>query len=156
MCIDVDPCAGGWPPSYAVGEAMDKPPEFETVSELASEILERSQRIVELEIALARAEAREFAVANGMAAGLLAGAGLLAMLTLLVALPVLLVFLLPLWLGWPSWTVVAGWIGVYLVAAAVLALVGRSKLRTEMPKRTLTNLKETREWVRHLVTSRGR
>jgi VIT1/CCC1 family predicted Fe2+/Mn2+ transporter len=123
----------------------------ESVPDLTSGLVEDAQKLVRLEIALARQEVKELAVQNGVAAGMLAAAGLLAMLAVLVAVPVLLVVALP----W-HWQAAVVWIVLYLVAAGVLALVGRSRLRLQPPRRTIESLKETKEWALHQVRSRGR
>ncbi len=123
----------------------------ESTTELAADILESAQQLVRLEIALAKQEAKELAIRNGTAIGMLAGAGMLAALSLLVVLPVLLVTLVhPLWLG------AVIWLAVYLVAAAVLGLWGRSLLALRPPPRTISSLKETKEWVLHQLTTNGR
>src|SRR5579859_7120077 len=120
-------------------------------SELAADIVESAQQLVRLEIALAKQEVRELAIRNGIAVGMLAGAGLLGALSLLVVLPVLIVTLVhPLWLGALIWLV------VYLVCTAVLALLGRSRLAIHPPNRTITSLKETKEWVLHQLSTSSR
>ena len=126
-------------------------PDNASVPDLAAGLIEDAQRLVHLEVELAKAEVKELAITNGVAAGMFAGAGLLALLALLVALPVLLVVLLP----W-HWQAALIWILLYLVGAVVLALVGRSKLRLQAPKRTIDSLKETKEWALHQVRSSSR
>jgi len=128
------------------------PPKYdETTPELAADIIESAQQLVRLEIALAKQEAKELAIRNGVALGLLAGAGSLAAISLLVVLPVLLVSLVhPLWLG------ALIWLAVYVVLAIAMALVGRSRLALHPPPRTISSLKETKEWVLHQLNTNGR
>ncbi len=118
-------------------------------AELAHDIVENAQELVRLEIALAKQEVKELAITNAVAAGSFAVAGLLAMLAILVALPVLIVVLVP-----QHWIAALVWLVLYLVVAAVLALIGRSRLRIEVPQRTISSLRETKSWaLRQLSTS---
>jgi hypothetical protein len=122
----------------------------EPSAELAADIVESAQQLVRLEIALAKQEAKELAVRNGVAIGMMAAGGLLAMLTLLVAVPVTIV------LVFHSWIAGLVWVLVYAIVSAVLILVGKSRLKIEAPQRTLSSLKETRAWLVHQLTTNGR
>ena len=118
-------------------------------AELAHDIVESAQQLVQLELALAKQEVKELAITNAMAAGAFAAAGLLALLAVLVGIPVLVVVLVP-----AHWIAALAWIVLYVLAAAVLALFGRSRLRIQAPQRTITSLKETKSWaLRQLNTS---
>ena len=127
---------------------MDKP---ESSPELAAEIVEEAERLVRLEIALAKAELRDLAITNAIAAGAFAGAGMLAMVTLLVAIPVLIVVAVE-----PHWLAALVWIVIYVLLAAGLALLGRSKLHLAVPERTVNSLKETKDWALRQMRSPGR
>ena len=127
---------------------MDK---TESSPELAAEIVEEAERLVRLEIALAKAELKELAITNAIAAGAFAGAALLAIVTLLVAIPVLIVVAVE-----PHWLAALVWIVVYLVLAAGLALFGRGKLHIGVPERTVNSIKETRDWALRQMRSPGR
>ena len=110
--------------------------------ELASGIIEQAERLVKLEIELAKQEVKELAITNGIAAGAFAGAGVFALLAILVAVPVWIVTVV----GHHS--IAAGaWILVYLLIAAGLGLFGKSRLRMQPPRRTIESLKETKDWV---------
>jgi cytochrome c biogenesis protein CcdA len=123
----------------------------ESSAQLAADVVESAQQLVRLEIALAKQEAKELAIRNGIAAGLLAGAGLFGMLALLVALPVLLI----VWID--NHTLVAIiWLALYIVLAAGLALVGRARLKLKPPEKTIRSLKETREWALRQISSNTR
>jgi len=123
----------------------------ESSPELAAEILEEAERLVRLEIALAKAELKELAVTNAIAAGAFAGAAMLVMVMLLVAIPVLIVVAVE-----PHWLAALAWIVVYLVVAGGLALLGRSKLHIAIPERTVNSLKETKDWAIRQMRSPGR
>ncbi|HEY8813275.1 MAG TPA: phage holin family protein [Candidatus Dormibacteraeota bacterium] len=123
----------------------------ESSPELAAEIVEEAERLVRLEIALVKAELKELAVTNAIAAGAFAGAALLAITTLLVAVPVLIVVAIE-----PHWIAALVWIVVYLVVAIGLALFGRGKLYIGVPKRTVNSIKETRDWALRQMRSPGR
>ena len=123
----------------------------DSTGELAHDIVESAQQLVHLEIALAKQEVKELVVTNAVAAGAFAGAGLLAMLALLVVLPVLIVVLVP-----AHWIAALVWLVLYLVAAAGLALFGRSRLRLQAPQRTITTLKETKSWALRQLSTNSR
>jgi uncharacterized membrane protein YqjE len=123
----------------------------ESSSELAAEIVEEAERLVRLEIALAKAELKEMAITNAIAVGAFAGAGLMAIVTLLVAIPVLIVVAVE-----PHWLAALVWIVIYLVLAAGLALFGRGKLHIGVPERTVNSIKETRDWALRQMRSPGR
>jgi len=119
--------------------------------ELAAEALQGVQRLVSLEIALAKQELKEIAIVNLIAAACIAAAGLLAILALLVAVPVLVVTLVP----W-HWQAALVWVVAYAVLAAGLALYGRSRLSLRLPSRTIESLKENKEWALHQLRSTKR
>jgi cytochrome c biogenesis protein CcdA len=127
---------------------MDK---GESSPELAAEIVEEAERLVRLQIALAKAELKELAITNAIAAGAFATAAVLIVVTLLVAIPVLIVVAVE-----PHWLAALAWILVYLLIAGGLALLGRSKLRIAIPERTVNSLKETKDWALRQMRSPGR
>jgi uncharacterized membrane protein YqjE len=127
---------------------MDK---RESSPELAAEIVEEAERLVRLQIELAKAEIKELAITNAIAAGAFAVAAMLIIVTLLVAIPVLIVVAVE-----PHWLAALAWIVVYLLAAGGLALLGRSKLRIAIPERTVNSLKETKDWAIRQMRSPGR
>jgi uncharacterized membrane protein YqjE len=123
----------------------------ESSPELAAGIVEEAERLVRLEIALAKAELKELAVTNGIAVGAFASAAMLVVTTLLVAIPVLIVVAVE-----PHWLAALVWIAVYLLLAVGLALFGRSKLHLAIPERTVNSLKETKDWALRQMRSPGR
>jgi hypothetical protein len=120
-------------------------------TDLAADIVHDAQELVRLEIELAKQEAKELAIRNGVAVGLLTFGGLLLMLALLVGIPVLVVS----WI--PNHVVAAAvWVGAYVVLGALLAAIGRLLLRLEPPPRTLASLRETRAWALRQISSNDR
>ena len=118
---------------------------------LAQDIVEDAQELVRLNIQLAKQEVRELLVRNGIAIGLLMFGALLVLLAILVALPAFLVVL------WSNHLIGAAiWLGGYAIVGAMLALVGRLRLRIQPPKRTLTSLEETRNWALRQIKSNDR
>ena len=109
---------------------------------MAAEVVQDLNRLVSLEIALAKQELKELAIRNVIAVACLAVAGLLAFLALLVAVPVAVVMLVP----W-HWVAAAVWAIAYLLIGAGLAMYGRARLRIALPVRTVASLKETKAWV---------
>jgi uncharacterized membrane protein YcjF (UPF0283 family) len=123
----------------------------EAPAELAAGLIEDAQKLVRLEIELAKQEAKELAIRNGVAIGMFAVAGLLATLAIFVAIPVLIVALVP-----DHWLAALIWIVAYLVVGAILAVVGKQLLRIAPPPKTLSSLKETKEWALRQISSAGR
>jgi putative copper export protein len=123
----------------------------ESSAGLAAAIVDEAERLVRLEIALAKQEAKELAITNAIGAGMLVGAGLLALVAVLVAVPVLIVVLVE-----PAWIAALIWIVLYLAVAAALAFLGKARIRIEVPPRTVNSLKETKEWALRQIRSSAR
>jgi cytochrome c biogenesis protein CcdA len=123
----------------------------ESTPDLAAGIVDEAEKLVRLEIELAKQELKEMAITNAIAAGSFAVAGLLAMLALLVGIPVIIVVAVE-----PHWLAALVWVVVYLLVAAGLALFGRTKLNIGVPERTVNSLKETRDWALRQMKSPGR
>ncbi len=119
--------------------------------DLAAEVVRDAQRLVSLEIALARQEIKDMVVANAVAAGMVAVGGLVLVLGALVAVPVLAVVLVP----W-HWQAVAIWIILYVLFGIGLALAGKARFAVRLPARTLASLKENKEWALRQMRSTGR
>jgi hypothetical protein len=118
---------------------------------LIASVVSDAQRLVALEIALAKQEAKELATRNAIAAGLMGLGGLLLILGVLVALPVVVVMAVP----W-HWQAAAIWAAAYALIGVGLALIGRMRLQLELPPRTIESLKENKEWALRRVRSNGR
>jgi len=118
---------------------------------LIASVVADAQRLVALEVALAKQELKEMAAGNAIAVGLMAFGALLLVLAVLVALPTVVVWLVP----W-HWEAAAVWVGVYLVIGIVLVLVGKSRLQVRLPRRTLESLKENRRWALRRVKSNSK
>ena len=110
--------------------------------DLAAEVVHDAQRLVSLEIALAKQEAKDLVMANAIAAGLVAFGGLLIVLAVLVAVPSLVIVLVP----W-HWQAAAAWVAVYLALGAGSVFFGKSRFAVKLPTRTLESLKENKEWM---------
>ncbi len=129
-------------PTAAAERAADASP-----GQLASEVAKDLSTLVRQEIALAKAELRQEAKTAGVAAGALGGAGF-AGYFVLVFLSMALMWgldaLMPL--GWAAVVVAAVW----AVIAAVLGVVGRSRLKRFSPKpeRTIETVKEDVQWAK--------
>ncbi len=118
---------------------------------LIASVIGDAQRLVALEVALAKQEMKELAAGNAIAAGLMAFGGLLVLIAVLVAVPSLVVILVP----W-HWQAAVVWIGAYVVIGALLLLIGRARMRISLPPRTVESLKENKEWALRRVRSNGR
>ena len=117
-------------------------------SDLAAALVHDAQRLVGLEVALAKHEVKDIAMANGVAAGMVVFGGLLVLLGLLVALPTLVVLLVP----W-HWQAAGVWAVAYFLLGTGLALYGKSRFAVRLPARTLESLKENKEWALRRMTS---
>lgn len=127
----------------------------ESSAEIAAGLVEQAERLARLEVELAKQEVKELAIRNGVAAGLLAGAGLLAMLAVFVGGPIAVVLAIDdTWHN--GWIAAVVWIVCYLVIGVVLALIGRGMLRFRPPEKTIASLKETRNWALQQMRSPGR
>ena len=119
--------------------------------ELAAEVVQDVQRLVSLEVALAKQELKELAITNAIAVASFAAAGLLALLALLVAVPVIIVMAVP----W-HWEAATVWAVAYALIAGALVLFGRAKLRISLPTKTIASLKETKTWALQRMRSTGK
>jgi hypothetical protein len=119
--------------------------------DLMADVARDAQRLVSLELALARQELKDLALAYAIDAGMAAGGGLLIALAVLVAVPSVVVQLVP----W-HWQAAAAWAGAYAVIGVALLLIARSRLKVRLPKRTLDSLKESKEWALRRVRSNNR
>jgi nitrate/nitrite transporter NarK len=115
--------------------------------QLASEVAKDLSTLVRQEIALAKAELQQEAKTAGTAAGAFGGAGFAGYFVLLFA------SLAAMWgldalmpLGWAALIVAAVW----GIVAAVLAVLGRKKLKAFHPKpeRTVETVKEDVQWLK--------
>lgn len=130
--------------SHAAGPSETGRPDVEGVSvgALISEVTEDLSTLMRQELELAKAEVKQEATKSGKAAGMLGAAGYAAhflMLFLSLTLMWALGDLFGHW-GWGALVVAVLW----GIAAAVLASMGRKKLREVHPKpeRTVDTLKE--------------
>jgi len=118
---------------------------------LVALMISDAQRLVTLEIALARQELKELIATNAIAAGIVAFGALLIVLGILVAIPAMVVWLVP----W-HWQAAAVWAIAYVVIGIVLALLGKSRFKVGLPKRTMESLKENKEWALRRMRSNGK
>lgn len=127
------------------------PPTEKPTGELASGAAEDIQRLVTLQVELAKQEVKELAISNALAGGALGAAGLIGLIALLVGIPVIIIEAVP-W-HWPGAVV---WVALYLLVAGGLALYGKARLRIEPPRKTIESLKESKEWALRRMKSAGR
>ncbi|KUP95389.1 phage holin family protein [Thermobifida cellulosilytica] len=123
-------------------------PREESIGQLVGEAMGDLQKLFHQEVELAKAELREEGAKAGKAAAMLAAAAVAGLLVL-VLLSFALVYALAnvMDAGWAALIVAALW----AVAAAVLALLGRNRMREVSPKpeQTVETLKEDAQWARH-------
>jgi uncharacterized membrane protein YqjE len=117
------------------------------LGELVKDLASQTSTLVRQEIKLAQAEVTEKGKVAGRGAGMLAGAAVAALLALGALTACLIVVLdgaMPLWLAALIVTV------VWVVAAAVLAQVGRKALQSATPPvpQTVETVKEDIQWAK--------
>lgn len=115
--------------------------------QLASEVAKDLSTLVRQEIALAKAELQQEAKTAGVAAGAFGGAGFAGYFVLLFgSLAAMFGFDALMPIGWAALVVT----GIWVVIAAILAVVGRSKLKAFSPKpeRTVETVKEDVQWLK--------
>ena len=140
------------PPAERAGGRAAEGGGDEGIGSLISGLIGDLQELVRGEVRLARAELREDALALGRGAGMLAAGafvGLTGFIFLMLAVTYLLNKAFQMW-------VAAGIVAVaLLVLAAILALVGKSRLSAAnlKPEQTIASLKEDREWAKHQISS---
>jgi putative superfamily III holin-X len=118
---------------------------------LIASVVGDAQRLVALEVALAKQELKELAMANAIAVAVIALGGLLIVLGVLVAAPVLVIALV----GW-TWVAAAIWCAAYVMLGLLLVVIGKSRIQLRPPPRTLESLKENKEWVLRHVRSNNK
>lgn len=143
-------------PGYSVGGDPSRDPrdgginaEESSLGEIVGRLMGDVSNLMRAEIALAKAEAKEEAVAAGKGAGFLAGAGVAGHM-LLVFASLALMFLLDVWMpiGWAALIVAVLW----GIVAAVLASTGRKNLKqatTAPMQNTVETLKEDAQWAKN-------
>jgi MFS family permease len=126
------------------------------VGELVKQLSEQTSTLVRQEMELAKAELSERGKAAGVGAGLLGGAGLIGLLAAGALTTFLILLLAEAMDAWVAALIVAV---VYGAGAAVLALVGRGRLREGMPpapEQTVESVKEDVRWAKTRATSARR
>ncbi|MFI9345196.1 phage holin family protein [Streptomyces sp. NPDC052773] len=119
-----------------------------SVGELLSEVTSDVQALFRQEVELAKAEIREETAKVGKAAGVYGGAGFGGyMVALFASLAAMFGLANVVDTGWAALIVAAVW----AVIAAVLFVMGRSRMREVSPKpeQTVETLKEDAQWARH-------
>lgn len=119
-----------------------------SLGELVARATKDLSVLVQQEIALAKTELKKEAVAAGKGAGMFGGAGLTGLFAL-IFLSIAAAFGIA-WLG-----LALGWgffiVGMlYLVVAAVLALLGKKQIsKVGPPEKTIATVKDDVQWAKH-------
>lgn len=131
---------------------IESPDPQPSVGELVRRASENVSTLVRAEIELAKTELSTTVKRAGIGGGMLAAAGVILLFSVpflfVVIAEVLVAIGLPRWL---SYLIV--WV-LFLLIAAVLALIGRRQLKKmSKPERTLKTAKDTASWARHPTTA---
>jgi len=119
-----------------------------STGELIKQLSEQSSMLVRQELELAKAELSEKGKRAGMGAGMFGAAGVAGLLAL-GALTACLILLLGK--GMDEWVAALIVAVVYAAAAAILALIGRDRMRESMPpapEQTVESVKEDVQWAK--------
>jgi uncharacterized membrane protein YqjE len=140
------------PRGGATVSTVESPDPQPSVGELVRRASENVSTLVRAEIELAKTELSTTVKRAGVGGGLLAAAGVILLFSVpflfVVIAEVLVAIGLPRWL---SYLIV--WV-LFLIIAAVLALIGRRQLKKmSKPERTLKTAKDTASWARHPTTA---
>ncbi|GAB2896511.1 phage holin family protein [Streptomyces deserti] len=136
-----------YPRSPGAGGRGEAAPD-RSAGELLSAVTSDLQTLFRQEVELAKTEIREEGAKAGKAAGLYGGAGFGGyMVALFLSLAAVFGLANVMDAGWAALIVAAVW----AVIAAVLYVMGRSRMREVSPKpeQTVQTLKEDAQWARH-------
>jgi uncharacterized membrane protein YqjE len=127
---------------------LESPDPEPSVGELVRRASENVSTLVRAEIELAKAELSTTVKRAGVGGGMITA----AVAILIFSVPFLFVVIAEglVALGLPRWlSYLIVWV-LFLLVAAVLALIGRSQLRRiKPPERTIKTAKDTATWARH-------
>ena len=131
---------------------VESPDQQPSVGELVRRASEHVSTLVRGEIELAKTELSTTVKRAGVGGGMLAAAAVILLFSVpflfVVIAEVLVAIGLPRWL---SYLIV--WV-LFLLIAAVLALLGRRQLKKmSKPERTLKTAKDTASWAKHPTTA---
>lgn len=127
-----------------------------STGQLIRQLSEQSSMLVRQEFELAKAELTEKGKRAGMGAGMFGGAGIAGLLAL-GALTASLILLLAQ--GMDEWVAALIVTAAYAAAAAILALLGRDRMRESMPpapEETVESVKEDVQWAKTRARSARR
>ena len=129
-------------------------PRHESLTATLGKIVDDVRELFREEVALARAELRQeisgfTSLAIWFGAAAVAAAFALSFLLLGIAQAFAILVGWPIWAGYVSMAVLLG------IVALVAIQGGRRRARTvsAVPQQTVASLKETKEWIRHRMTS---
>lgn len=108
--------------------AEAQPPRPAKSSDLAADVIQDAQRLVNLEIALAKQEVKDLGIANALAAGMVVSDGLLVVVSVLEAVPSLVVIVV----RW-RWQAAVAWVVIYALRPEISKYQSTSVLEGEAP-----------------------
>ena len=125
------------------------------IGELLKQLSQETATLVRQEMDLAKAELKESGKKAGVGVGLFGAAGIVGFLTL-ATLTTTVILVLNIWI--PAWAAAGIVTILYAIAAGVLALQGKERVKEAAPpaEQTVETVKEDIEWAKHPTTSAGR
>jgi hypothetical protein len=120
--------------------------------ELGRRLMDEARGLIRKEIELAKVEILALVKTNAIAIGLFVGAAVLALVALIM-LQVAFILTFPF-----GTQFIVAWclFGFWIIVIAILALVGRSKLKFQVPERTVDTIKGDIEWAKGQIRANGR
>jgi hypothetical protein len=124
-----------------------------TLGELVQRATRDMSELVRKEIELAKTEIKTEVVGAAKGAGAFGGAGIAGLLGLVFLSTSAAFGIAEAWSAWAGFLVVGG---VYLLAAAVLALLGKRSINElGPPEKTVETVRDDLAWARHPTRSTG-
>jgi len=120
--------------------------------DLGRSLIDDARDLVRKEIELAKVEIIDLIKTNAIAVGLFAGAAILAF----VAFMILQVAFILTFAFSAQFIVAWSLFGFWVILTAVLALLGRSRLKFKPPEKTVSTIKGDIEWAKGQIRSNGR
>ena len=120
--------------------------------DLGRQLVDEARDLVRKEIELAKVEVLSLVKTNAIALGLFVAALLLG-LVLFIMLQVAIILTVPFD---KQYLVAWGLVVLWAIVIAILALIGKSKLKFELPEKTISTLKGDIEWAKGQMHSNGK
>jgi len=124
--------------------------------DLGRSLIDDARSLVRKEIELAKVEILDLIKTNAIAVGMFAGAAIVAFMAFILLQIAVIITLLVTVGPSAAWYLAWGLVVLWVVVIAVLALMGKSKLRIKAPEKTVATIKGDIEWAKEQIHSNAR